>query len=67
MKRSDTAPFRTTGTGGRYYLDGGVWWITKVTSKKWRLVERTNDGWIVHSEETTLAGALRYYREKVTT
>ena len=65
MKRSDTAPFRTTGKGGRYYLDGGVWWIMKVRGNKWRLVEHTNRGWIVHSEETTLTRAVQYYREKV--
>ena len=66
MKRSDTAPFRTTGTGGRYYLDGGVWWIMKVTGSKWRLVERTNDGWLIHTEEKSLTDTVRYYRDEVT-
>lgn len=62
MKRSDTAPFRTTGTGGRYYLDGGQWWIAKVRAGKWRLVERVEGEWITRSEEKSLTDAIRYYK-----
>lgn len=62
MKRSDTAPFRTTGTGGRYYLEGGQWWIVKMRSGKWRLVERVEGKWVTRSEEKSLADAILYYK-----